>query len=247
MGRSLKKNSGSQLTIKKIPVRPFARRDIDGYPILYRPAVLLITVSLMGPSIPAHAESTAHLPTDPAVVHGSAIVHTVGDHMTVTNSPNTILNWQDFSIGSNQEIYFHQPDASSQVLNRVVGEDPSHILGSLSSNGGVWLINPNGILFGENARIDVSGLVASSLDISNIDFLAGKYNFLAGSAAGQVVNQGEVRTTFGGRVLLAGEQVRNEGTIQNPGGNIILAAGKSVELLDSGPQDVVVRGSPSGN
>ena len=176
-------------------------------------ASLLTAISMVGPALSVHAE-LPHLPIDPTVAHGTAVIHTVGDHMTVTNSPNAILNWQDFSIGGNQEVYFQQPDASSQVLNRVVGHDPSHILGSLSSNGGVWLINPNGVLFGQNAHIDVAGLVASSLDISNIDFLAGKYNFLAGSAAGQVVNQGEVRTTFGGRVLLAGGQVRNEGTIQ---------------------------------
>ncbi len=137
--------------------------------------------------------------------------------MTVTNSPNAILNWQDFSIGGNLEVSFQQPDASSQVLNRVVGHDPSHLPGILSSNGGVWLINPNGVLFVENAHIDVAGLVASSLDISNIDFLTGRSNFLAGSAAGQVVNQGDMRTTFGGRVLLAGGQVRNQGAIQNPG------------------------------
>lgn len=128
------------------------------------------------------------------------------------------------------------------MLNRVTGNDPTQILGSVSSNGGVWLINSHGVLFGQNARIDVAGLVTSTLDISNIDFLAGKYNFLAGgSSPGQVMNQGEVRTTFGGRVWLIGAQVHNEGMIQTPGGNIVLAAGKSLELIDSGAPNVVVR------
>jgi filamentous hemagglutinin family protein len=204
------------------------------------PRAVSVAVSLWAVALPGHAQPS--LPTDPTVVHGNATIHTVGDHMTVTNSPNAILNWQDFSIGNNQQVYFQQPDATSQVLNRVIGNDPSHILGHLGSNGGVWLINPNGILFGQNAQVNVAGLVASTLDISNIDFLAGRYNFVAGGTnPGQVTNQGEVRTTFGGRVLLVGEQVQNEGTVQTPGGSIVLAAGKSLELIDSGAPNVVVR------
>ena len=86
-----------------------------------------------------------------------------GQQMTVTNSANSILNWQSFSIGADNGVHFAQPDAASKVLNRVVGNDPSAILGSLSSNGGVWLLNPNGVLFGQGARVDVGGLVTSTL------------------------------------------------------------------------------------
>lgn len=194
------------------------------------------------------ALSHAELPVDPAVVHGSATIDTVGNQMTVTNSPNAIINWQDFSIGANHGVHFQQPDGTSQVLNRVVGDDPSHILGSLSSNGGVWLINPHGVLFGQNARIDVGGLVASTLDISNIDFMAGKYNFHAGGTGpGSVKNQGTIHTTFGGRVWLVGGQVRNEGMIQTPGGKTVLAAGKAIEIIDSGAPNVVVRVSAPEN
>ena len=197
---------------------------------------------------PVYAQGPVHLPVDPHVVHGTAIVDTVGGHMTITNSANTVLNWQDFSIGANQEVYFRQPDATSQVLNRVIGNDPSHIFGSLGSNGGVWLINPHGVLFGPNARIDVASLVTSTLDISNIDFLAGRYNFTsAGGVPGGVTNQGQINTTFGGRVLLVGGQVNNDGIIKTPGGNIVLAAGKSIELVDSGAPNVIVRVSAPEN
>jgi filamentous hemagglutinin family protein len=200
------------------------------------------------PSVLVHAQPPAQLPVEPTVVHGVATVDTAGGHMTVTNSPNAIINWQDFSIGAEQGVHFNQLDATSQVLNRVTGDDPSKILGSLSSNGGVWLINPHGVLFGENARIDVAGLVTSTLDISNIDFMAGKYNFLpSGTNSGQVTNQGHIHTTFGGRVWLIGGQVRNEGLIQTAGGNTVLAAGKSVELIDSGAPNVVVRVSAPEN
>jgi filamentous hemagglutinin family protein len=202
----------------------------------------MLFAALLGPIPIVYAHTPAPLPTDPTVVHGSAAFHTIGDHMTVTSSPGTILDWQSFSIGADHGVYFQQPDAASQVLNRVVGDDPSQILGSLGSNGGVWLINSHGVLFGQNARIDVAGLVASTLDISNIDFLAGRYNFIsAGSQAGQVANQGDIRTSFGGRVWLLGGQVRNEGVIQTPGGHIVLAAGKSLELVDSGAPNVIVR------
>jgi filamentous hemagglutinin family protein len=162
--------------------------------------------------------------------------------MTITNSPNAILNWQTFSIGTQNSVRFEQQNAASQVLNRVVGNDPSSILGSLSSNGGVWLVNPHGVLFGPNARIDVGGLVASTLGISNDDFLTGRFKFEGTNPlGGQVLNQGEINTTFGGHVWLMGDSVRNEGLIQSPGGNIVLAAGKSIELVDSGMPNVTVR------
>jgi large exoprotein involved in heme utilization and adhesion len=98
------------------------------------------------------------------------------------------------------------------VLNRVVGNDPTNILGSLSSNGGVWLVNPHGVLFGSNARIDVGGLVASSLGIANDDFLAGRFRFDGGGLpGGQVLNRGELHTSFGGHVWLVGGSVRTKG------------------------------------
>lgn len=187
--------------------------------------------------------SEAQLPVAPTVINGNATIATVGNAMKITNSPNAILNWQGFSIGATNSVYFQQHDASSQVLNRVVGNDPSRILGSLASNGRVWLVNPHGVLFGQNARIDVAGLVATSLNISNADFLGGRYAFARPDSqpAGEVVNQGEIRTSFGGRVWLLGDSVRNEGVVETPGGRIVLAAGRSLELVDSGLPNLVVR------
>ncbi|MBK5915003.1 caspase family protein [Rhodocyclus purpureus] len=187
--------------------------------------------------------SEAQLPVAPTVINGNATIATVGNAMTITNSPNAILNWQGFSIGARNSVYFQQQDASSQVLNRVVGNDPSRILGSLASNGRVWLVNPHGVLFGQNARIDVAGLVATSLNISNADFLGGRYAFARPDSlpAAGVLNQGEIRTSFGGRVWLIGDSVRNEGVVETPGGRIVLAAGRSLELVDSGLPNLVVR------
>ncbi len=176
-------------------------------------------------------------------IHGSAKAEIGDSSMTVINTPNAILEWGAFSIGPKSSVHFQQDNAASQVLNRVVGKDPSEILGTLTSNGKVWLVNPNGVLFGQGAKIEVAGLVASTLDISNKDFLANRFNFAAAgdSMPGEVVNKGQIRTSFGGRVWLLGNHVRNEDLIEADGGQIVLAAGKSIELVDSGVPNIVVR------
>ncbi len=181
------------------------------------------------------------LPSGPAVAAGQAQIAVNGGNMTVTNAANTILNWNSFSIGAANAVRFQQPNAASQVLNRVTGNDPSSILGQLSSNGKVWLLNPNGVLFGQGARIDVGGLVTSTLRLNDADWLAGRYAFSAGALGATVVNQGELRSTLGGRVVLLGGSVRNEGLIDAPGGQVLLAAGDSMELIDTGAPNLTVR------
>lgn len=116
-------------------------------------------------------------PTGGQVVSGQASMVNSGNVLTVTNSANAIINWQTFSIGRNETTRFVQPSASSAVLNRVLGNNPSELLGQLQSNGRVFLINPAGILVGRDAVIDVAGLVASTLNLSDDNFLAGKLNF----------------------------------------------------------------------
>src|SRR4029079_5033606 len=130
-------------------------------------------------------------PTGPVVVNGQAAFSTKGGLLSITNSPGAIINWQQFSIGAGETTRFVQPSAASAVLNRVVGADPSRILVALQSNGRVFLINPNGILFGPGAQVDVAGLVASSLALSNADFIAGRMSFTGDAQrAAAVVNDG---------------------------------------------------------
>src|SRR4051794_33208758 len=129
----------------------------------------------------AHAQA---LPGGLRIGSGQAQVSVAGQTMTVTNSANAILNWQSFGIGAGNTVRFQQPGSTSQVLNRVTGKDPSNILGTLSSNGKVWLLNPNGVLFGRNARVDVAGLVASTLDLSDNHWRTGRYDLAAVPGAG---------------------------------------------------------------
>ena len=154
--------------------------------------------------------------------------------LDITNSPGTILHWQEFSIQSDETTRFIQQSADSAVLNRVVGQDPSSLLGNLLSNGRVYLINRNGIVFGPDAVIDTAGLVASTLEMTDEDFLAGTHEF-AGAGAGAIQNQGYLKAGVDGDIYLIAPNIENSGIIETDGGQLILAAGERVTLasLDS--------------
>ncbi|MCM8822593.1 MAG: filamentous hemagglutinin N-terminal domain-containing protein, partial [Candidatus Omnitrophica bacterium] len=92
-----------------------------------------------------------------------------------------IINWQGYSIDANELVRYVQPGASAIVLNRVIGGDPSRIYGQIQANGQVFVINNAGILVGAGAKIDVGSFLASTLNISDSDFLSGKYNFVQDS------------------------------------------------------------------
>ena len=117
-------------------------------------------------------------PEGGSVEAGQAAINQSGGTTTIQQlTNNVIINWNSFNIGAGQIVQFLQPSALSAALNRVVGADPSAILGELKSNGMVFLINPNGILFGQGAQIDTGSFIASTLNITNEDFLSGDYTF----------------------------------------------------------------------
>ena len=172
-------------------------------------------------------------PNGGAVVSGSASFNTNGNTLTVTNTPGTIINWQDFSISSNEITHFAQQSASSAVLNRVITSNPSLILGTLSSNGRVFLVNPGGIVFGAGSTVDVAGMVATSLNLSDADFLAGRGNFTLTPGAQAVSNAGNITAQSGGEIYLIAPNVENSGVITAPNGEILLAAGHEVQLVNT--------------
>jgi len=179
-------------------------------------------------------------PVNPTVVNGTATFNQAGNVLTVTNSNGAIINWDKFSIKAGETTHFAQTSASSSVLNRVLLNDPTTIYGTLSSNGRVWLVNPAGIMVGAGGRVDVAGFVASTLNISNENFLAGRHQFINDGSAQNVINQGEIKTPSGGSVYLIGSNVSNEGIITTPQGETILAAGQTVSLIDSATPGVKV-------
>ena len=171
------------------------------------------------------------LPVGGSVSAGAANIGSGTGSMTITQSTqNTAINWQSFNIGQNEAVHFVQPNSSSVALNRVMGSDPSSILGNLSANGKVFLVNPNGILFGKGAQVNVGGLLASTLNISDSDFMSGNYKF-SGTGNGTILNHGTISTNAdGGYVALLGANVSNDGIISARLGTVALAAGTAITL-----------------
>jgi filamentous hemagglutinin family protein len=175
-------------------------------------------------------------PTGGVVSAGQATIAQTPGQMTITQTTsNVAINWQSFGIGAGQSVQFVQPGRQAIALNRVVGADPSVILGSLSANGQVFLVNPNGIMFGLGASVNVGGLVASTLNTTDVDFMAGRYRF-SGPSTAELVNQGVLRAADGGYVALLGAHVNNRGTVTAQRGSVALAAGQAMTLDVLGDQ-----------
>ena len=173
-------------------------------------------------------------PAGGTVVGGSATIQGAGtSNVTITQtSPSAIINWTTFNIGVGQTTTFNQPSSSSVVLNRVTGGlGPSEILGTLTANGRVFIINRDGILFGPGAVVNTAGFVATTHDIKNQDFMAGRYNFnIPGRPDASIVNQGTITATSGGFAALVAPGVRNSGTITATLGTVALGAANGFTL-----------------
>ncbi|NHQ61113.1 filamentous hemagglutinin N-terminal domain-containing protein, partial [Chlorobium sp. BLA1] len=192
---------------------------------------LAVLIALFASGQMAYGLDPGALPSGGVITYGGGTVTTSSNRMTVDQStPKMIANWQSFNIGADAGVRFNQPNSSSAVLNRITDQNPTQIMGSLSANGRVFLLNPSGIIFGTTARVDVGGLVASSLNMLDSDFLAGRYRFSNSGSAGQVINQGNITAMPGGVVALIAPKVTNEGRVTAHGGSVALAAGNQVSL-----------------
>ncbi|MFH1867963.1 MAG: filamentous hemagglutinin N-terminal domain-containing protein, partial [Candidatus Omnitrophota bacterium] len=152
------------------------------------------------------------------------------------STDKAIIDWSSFSIANSETVSFNQPGSDSIALNRVTGGSISEIFGALNANGKVWLLNPNGMVFGPGSKINAAGFLASTLNISNEDFLNKVYTFSKSPGSnGYIVNKGEIVVKEGGYVMLLGDSVHNEGIIEAKLGKVILASGEKMTLeLDSG-------------
>ncbi|MGC2780755.1 MAG: MBG domain-containing protein [Bradyrhizobium sp.] len=189
----------------------------------------------LGNASPLLAQSV--LPQGGSVVGGSATIGTPANNGLTINqsSPNAVINWNSFSIGRPNTVTFNQPSSSSAILNRVTGNTPSTIAGTLRANGQVYLVNPNGIAITSSGTVDVGGgFVASTLGISDGDFMAGKRTFTGNGSSAAVSNAGRIKVGSGGFVALLGGTVSNEGRINVPLGKVGLGSGESVTLDLSG-------------
>ncbi len=171
------------------------------------------------------------LPQGGEVVSGTVGINTPNANDMAINqgSAQAIVNWQGFDIGQHESVTINQPSSNSVILNRVIGENPSAILGKLSANGQVFLTNPSGILFGQGAQVNVGALIASTLNISNQDFLNRNYRFTqdANRPLASIVNLGDINARSVG---LLSPRVENRGTIVASLGSVAMASGEKAAL-----------------
>ena len=172
------------------------------------------------------------LPKDPTVQSGSLTIDTISpDKMSIyQDTQKAIIDWNNFNIDTNEHVDF-QLSQGGVTLNRITGNDPSSILGKLSSNGDLWVVNPNGIFFGKNSQVDVRGLVATTSNITNSNFLNNNYKFdIPSSFSNSIVNQGTITAAEGGLVALVAPGVQNLGVINARLGKVSLSSGKTFTL-----------------
>lgn len=187
-------------------------------------------ISLLVSAILGSTTLTFAAPTGGTVTSGSATINQSGTVTNINQSTNkATINWQNFSISSNETVNFNQPNSSSITLNRVIGTEKSVINGALNANGQVWILNSNGVLFGKNASINTSGLLATTAELSDNDFNAGNYNF-KNATANSIINEGTIEVVNNGSVVLASNEVANEGTIKAVKGNIHLVGANSYSI-----------------
>ena len=193
---------------------------------------VMIALILLSPGI----GMSATLPQGGVISVGQGTIVNINNTLTIKQTTDKLgVNWQSFNVGADGQVVFEQPNSKSVAMNRVIGSDGSAILGRIDANGQVFVINPNGVIFGKDAQVNVGGLVASTLNLTDENFSKGDYSFTAeGGKNGEVLNQGTIQAAEGGYVALIGKSVKNQGVIKAQLGTASLAAGNAVTLDFSG-------------
>jgi filamentous hemagglutinin family protein len=159
------------------------------------------------------------------------------------STDKAVIDWRSFDMGAGDHTQFHQPSSKSFTLNRVKDTDASRINGKLTANGNIAIVNPNGVYFGRDAKVDVNGIIATTADIDNQRFMRGEMKFdKPGTPNAAVINEGSITARQAGLVGLVAPNVLNNGTITARMGTIQLASGDSftVDLYGNGLMEVQV-------
>jgi filamentous hemagglutinin family protein len=142
----------------------------------------------------AASYGAAALPTGGVVAAGTAAITQSGNVMNVNQtSQRAVVNWSTFDVAKGNTVNFNQPNANASTLNRVNSASQSMINGAVNANGQVVFVNPNGIVFGAGAQVNTGGLVATTMDVTDSEYMAGsgKMQF-KGNGTGQILNQGKI-------------------------------------------------------
>ena len=200
----------------------------------------MIAVALQ-PSLAMAIDANA-LPTNGQVIAGSAAIAQNANNMVINqSSQNVFINWDTFNIGSNAAVNFIQPSANAMAVNQVVTNVPTQIMGQLTANAGVVVLNSAGVVITNGAVINAGSFVAAGQSGQNANITDGQMRFMNTQQGGSVINQGQINAKEGGYVALVGATVNNSGQITAPGGTVALAAGQEVRLEITGNSLVGVK------
>ncbi|QWC96421.1 filamentous hemagglutinin N-terminal domain-containing protein, partial [Polynucleobacter paneuropaeus] len=215
----------------------------DGHGVSVRKTVMasvfLSATLLTVPSAFAAPAANA-LPTNGQVVAGQANISQTGNVMNINQSTQrAVINWDSFNVGKNATVNFNQPNSGASTLNRVNGASQSMINGAVNANGQVIFVNPNGVVFGKGAEVNTGGLVATTMNIKDSDYMSGKMSF-SGGESGKVINKGTI-TAHGinGYIALMAPEVKNQGVLIaniSNSNTIALVSGTKVTLSFDGSQ-----------
>jgi len=171
------------------------------------------------------------LPQGGTISSGAGKIDSSSSSLTVTQTTNKIIiNWESFSIGNNESVIFLQPDSSSSALNNVLGNSRTVVEGNLAANGQIVLSNPNGIFISPTANINVASLIASTLKISEQDFLDGLYKFSQdpNKPLASILNEGRIHASD--FAALIAPSVNNKGVVIAKLGTVGLVSGEATTI-----------------
>ena len=166
---------------------------------------------------------------------------TVGRSGNTTNivatATNNVIKWQDYSVASGETVAY---DAKN-YLNLVTGGSTSAINGSITGGGNIYLVNPNGVIFGRTASVNVGSLHVSTQPINTVNqsgFAASGVSPLSTSAAGlsDVVNMGSITATD---VEVMGKNIRFLNAANVTSSNVVMYT----DTADDGTAHIGYRGS----
>ena len=189
-------------------------RTLRSFSFFHRIVALTLTLSIPLATLP---EAALALPHGGVVSKGQATLGYATGRLLVTQSTSSAtFNWSSFTVKSGQSVVYRTPGSTSVSLNYIGGTTPSSIDGSVTSNGILEFMNPNGLIFGSGSVVSAAGVMAFGSATP------------WGKPTGTVTNAGTLTATTGGTVALVGSSVTNAGTISAPGGEVLLAAGSTV-------------------
>lgn len=193
--------------------------------------VVMHSASAQAQTVSQTSPPPNQLPRGGNVAAGQAQISQSGNVMNIDQSTQkAIINWQEFNVGKDATVNFNQPNASAATLNRVLDSNPSQIFGRIIAPGQVILVNPNGAYFAPSASVDVGGLIATTHELADKDFLDGNYQFKRNGATGKIINEGELKAKLDGYIALMAPEVRNQGVIIAERGTVALASGEHIQL-----------------